>query len=183
MPRLGRTVVPSYPHHIVQRGHNKQVVFAEPCDFECYLTTLAVKTIGDRPRFLSRSLGNRGLSPIVLEDCLSSAAKEISIHDKETYFQYQDLMEEFNTGYGKPVEAYYESFEMIAMLAGQTELGKRFEKLDAESGEERDRTWQKQACRAVKDKTLTKKLLRKSVLAFRCKQKKKIFLKGHRTPN
>ena len=41
MPRLGRTVVPSYPHHIVQRGHNKQVVFAEPCDFECYLTTLA----------------------------------------------------------------------------------------------------------------------------------------------
>lgn len=41
MPRLGRAVVPSYPHHVVQRGHNKQVVFAETCDFEYYLATLA----------------------------------------------------------------------------------------------------------------------------------------------
>ena len=29
MPRLGRVVLPHYPHHVVQRGHNKQVVFAE----------------------------------------------------------------------------------------------------------------------------------------------------------
>lgn len=37
MPRIGRTVLPDYPHHIVQRGHNRQVVFAEPRDFERYL--------------------------------------------------------------------------------------------------------------------------------------------------
>lgn len=41
MPRLGRTILPDYPHHIVQRGHNRQVVFAEPRDFERYLDTLA----------------------------------------------------------------------------------------------------------------------------------------------
>jgi putative transposase len=33
-------VVPNYPHHIVQRGHNKQVVFAQEADFRYYLSTL-----------------------------------------------------------------------------------------------------------------------------------------------
>ncbi len=41
MPRIGRTVVPHYPHHIVQRGHNRQVVFAADRDFHYYLDTLA----------------------------------------------------------------------------------------------------------------------------------------------
>ena len=41
MPRIGRTVVPHYPHHIVQRGHNRQVVFAADDDFRYYLDTLA----------------------------------------------------------------------------------------------------------------------------------------------
>lgn len=36
MPRVGRLVVPDYPHHIVQRGHNRQVVFAGAEDFERY---------------------------------------------------------------------------------------------------------------------------------------------------
>lgn len=26
MPRMGRIVLPNYPHHVVQRGHNRQVV-------------------------------------------------------------------------------------------------------------------------------------------------------------
>ena len=38
---MGRVVLPNYPHHIVQRGHNRQVVFAEPADFAYYLETLA----------------------------------------------------------------------------------------------------------------------------------------------
>jgi hypothetical protein len=33
-------VVPNYPHHVVQRGHNKQVVFAQEADFRYYLSTL-----------------------------------------------------------------------------------------------------------------------------------------------
>ena len=40
MPRLGRTILPDYPHHVVQRGHNRQVVFTEPGDFEWYLEIL-----------------------------------------------------------------------------------------------------------------------------------------------
>ncbi|SFL64229.1 REP element-mobilizing transposase RayT [Azotobacter beijerinckii] len=40
MPRMGSIVLPNYPHHVVQRGHNRQVVFAEPADFERYLNDL-----------------------------------------------------------------------------------------------------------------------------------------------
>jgi putative transposase len=32
--------VPDYPHHVVQRGHNRQVIFAERQDYECYLGAL-----------------------------------------------------------------------------------------------------------------------------------------------
>jgi putative transposase len=37
---MARVVLPHYPHHVVQRGHNKQVVFAHPEDFERYLADL-----------------------------------------------------------------------------------------------------------------------------------------------
>ncbi len=40
MPRIGRVVLPHYPHHVVQRGHNKQVIFAEAADYRYYLETL-----------------------------------------------------------------------------------------------------------------------------------------------
>ncbi|POA18640.1 transposase [Pseudomonas sp. FW300-N1A1] len=40
MPRIGRVVLPNHPHHVVQRDHNRQVVFAEAADFEHYLSDL-----------------------------------------------------------------------------------------------------------------------------------------------
>lgn len=40
MPRMGRVVLPNYPHHVVQRGHNRQVVFAEDDDFQRYIENL-----------------------------------------------------------------------------------------------------------------------------------------------
>lgn len=40
MPRMARVVLPMYPHHVVQRGHNRQVVFAAPADYRRYLDTL-----------------------------------------------------------------------------------------------------------------------------------------------
>ncbi|MBT9302152.1 transposase [Pseudomonas sp. TAE6080] len=40
MPRMGRVVLPNYPHHIVQRGHNRQVVFAAPEDYQRYVGDL-----------------------------------------------------------------------------------------------------------------------------------------------
>ena len=36
MPRMWRIVLPNYPHHVVQRGHNRQVVFAAEQDYQCH---------------------------------------------------------------------------------------------------------------------------------------------------
>ncbi|AKH68393.1 transposase [Spongiibacter sp. IMCC21906] len=41
MPRRARVIVPGLPQHIVQRGHNRQVVFVEDRDFEYYLEALS----------------------------------------------------------------------------------------------------------------------------------------------
>ena len=40
MPRTGRVVLPNFPHHVVQRGHNRQVVFPQSQDCRYYLDTL-----------------------------------------------------------------------------------------------------------------------------------------------
>ena len=40
MPRTSRVVLPNYPHHIIQRGHNKQVIFISNKDYLYYLDTL-----------------------------------------------------------------------------------------------------------------------------------------------
>ncbi len=40
MPRQARVVIPNCPHHVLQRGHNKQVVFAEKTDYAYYLNNL-----------------------------------------------------------------------------------------------------------------------------------------------
>ena len=40
MPRMGRVVLADYPHHVVQRGHDRQVVFATDQDFQRYLEDL-----------------------------------------------------------------------------------------------------------------------------------------------
>ncbi len=41
MPRKARIVLANCPHHIVQRGHNRSVVFAEDRDYHYYLETLS----------------------------------------------------------------------------------------------------------------------------------------------
>lgn len=40
MPLPQRLVLPHHSHHIVQRGHNRQAIFAEPTDYQRYLDTL-----------------------------------------------------------------------------------------------------------------------------------------------
>lgn len=41
MPRRARVIVPGFPHHIIQRGHNRQAVFFEDQDYRYYLDNLA----------------------------------------------------------------------------------------------------------------------------------------------
>ena len=41
MPRMARVVVPNLPHHVVQRGHNRNAVFVEEAGYAYYLETLS----------------------------------------------------------------------------------------------------------------------------------------------
>jgi len=40
MPRKARVMVPNCPHHIVQRGHNRNAVFVCDDDYQHYLENL-----------------------------------------------------------------------------------------------------------------------------------------------
>ena len=40
MPRTSRIVLPNHPHHIIQRGHNRQVIFASNEDYLYYLENI-----------------------------------------------------------------------------------------------------------------------------------------------
>src|SRR4051812_28156068 len=40
MARLPRLTLPGYPHHIIQRGNNRQAIFASTADYEVLLGTL-----------------------------------------------------------------------------------------------------------------------------------------------
>ncbi len=41
MPRKPRIIIPGFPHHVVQRGHNKQTVFRNAGDRETYISYMA----------------------------------------------------------------------------------------------------------------------------------------------
>lgn len=40
MARRPRVFIPGFPHHVVQRGHNRQAVFVELADYAYYLANL-----------------------------------------------------------------------------------------------------------------------------------------------
>jgi len=41
MARIGRIVVPGFPHHVTQRGNRRQQIFFEPSDYALYRDLLA----------------------------------------------------------------------------------------------------------------------------------------------
>ena len=41
MPRAGRLVITGYPHHVIQREHNRQEVFYAEEDYRYYLDNLS----------------------------------------------------------------------------------------------------------------------------------------------
>lgn len=45
MARLPRLTLPQYPHHVIQRGNNRQVVFTDAEDFEKFLALLAEHSV------------------------------------------------------------------------------------------------------------------------------------------
>jgi putative transposase len=44
MPGMGRVVAPNMPHHVVQRGHNRNAVFVDDGYYSYYLDSLGTWT-------------------------------------------------------------------------------------------------------------------------------------------
>ena len=40
MPHTARIILPNFPHHVTQQGHNRQVVFTADEDYQYYLENL-----------------------------------------------------------------------------------------------------------------------------------------------
>ena len=40
MARLPRLTLPGYPHHVIQRGNNRQAIFTSPADYQFFLDLL-----------------------------------------------------------------------------------------------------------------------------------------------
>ena len=45
MARLPRLTLPGYPHHVIQRGNNRQPIFADADDFEVFLAQLTEQAL------------------------------------------------------------------------------------------------------------------------------------------
>lgn len=59
MARPPRLSLPSYPHHVIQRGNNRQPIFLDPKDYGVFLEQLSLARrampTGWRPPSLTRS--------------------------------------------------------------------------------------------------------------------------------
>ncbi len=53
MPRMARIVLCGHPHHVVQRGHNRQATFANVPDYTRYLATLQEYKVEYRVKVLA----------------------------------------------------------------------------------------------------------------------------------
>ena len=42
MARLPRLTLPGYPHHVIQRGNNRQAIFSSPADYQTLLDLLRI---------------------------------------------------------------------------------------------------------------------------------------------
>ena len=68
MPRKARIVIPGVAHHVVQRGHNRQVVFAADGEFQFYLENLT-ELKGEFGRQAVCLLSNDQPCPLVADAC------------------------------------------------------------------------------------------------------------------
>ncbi len=55
MPRIARAIATGFPHHVVQRGNNRETVFFEGEDYDNYLSLL--KKLGCVPDLKEKSYG------------------------------------------------------------------------------------------------------------------------------
>ena len=77
MPRLARIVVPGVPHHVTQRGNNRQDVFFVDDDRRAYLQLLAQQAERFELRVLGYCLMTNHVHLVVIPEHEASLAKAV----------------------------------------------------------------------------------------------------------
>jgi putative transposase len=75
MPRRARVVIPGVPHHITQRGNNRQLVFLSPGERRCYLDLLVRRSPGFGTRILAYCLMGNHVHLIAIPQAEDSLAR------------------------------------------------------------------------------------------------------------
>ena len=89
MPRIARVVAPGYPHHITQRGNNKQTVFDDKKDRIRYLELIKEHSIKYDLEILSYCLMKNHVHFIVIPKNKESFLTPVEI-SLLTNFEYSD---------------------------------------------------------------------------------------------
>lgn len=87
MSRIARIVVEGYPHHIIQRGNNRQLVFFDREDRKLYLNLLKKYSSECKCKILAYCLMNNHIHILAIPDQSSSLAKTMQKLSL-TYTQY-----------------------------------------------------------------------------------------------
>ena len=92
MPRVGRIVVPGWPHHVTQRGNNRQAVFFVDDDRRAYLRFLKEQSEVYGLRVLGYCLMTNHVHLLVLPAGEESLAKAVG----RTHFLYSQYINRFH---------------------------------------------------------------------------------------
>ena len=78
MPRRPRVVIPGVPHHVTQRGNDRQQVFFSTANRSLYLSLLARHSARYGAKILGYCLMNNHVHLIAVPECEDSLAKTLA---------------------------------------------------------------------------------------------------------
>jgi putative transposase len=96
MPRLARTVIPGLPHHITQRGNNKQDIFFVDNDRKVYLEILAKQSAKYSLTVIGYCLMGNHIHLVAIPAAEDSLAKAVG----GTHFAYSQHINRFHNRSG-----------------------------------------------------------------------------------
>jgi putative transposase len=108
MPRSARIVIPDVPHHVTQRGNNKQAVFNSNEDREKYLALLSFHSKKNDLTILGYCLMDNHVHLIVLPEKKESLSRAIG----QTHFHYTRF---FNERYHRTGHLWQNRFYSCAL--------------------------------------------------------------------
>ena len=111
MPRVARIVIPGWPHHVVQRGNNRQDVFFVDDDCRAYLRFLCDQSARFGIHILGYCLMSNHVHIIAVPDGEDSLAKAIG----RTHFLYAQYV---NRVHGRSGHLWQNRFYSCASIRG-----------------------------------------------------------------